>query len=251
MKEVFKPIPEYPHYEVSNLGNVMSLPRVIKRSNGRNQTFKKRLLKLTLNQNNYFCVQLVKDKKFKTFRVHQLVAMAFLGHTPNGYKITVDHIDNDSMNNRVDNLQLVTNRENCSKDMWRLNPYSKLVGVSKDSKAENRWVAKIYIKGSNLYLGSYITEEKARSVYLKALNNIHLYNGNNIEFKKAVGIKHSVKSSKYKGVSYHKASKKWTASVKVNKRQIHIGSFDCELHASMAYNEFKKIYNQENVMKKQ
>jgi hypothetical protein len=44
------------------------------------------------------------------------------------------------------------------------------------------------------------------------------------------------KTSKYKGVHWHKKQKKWVASIKVNKQRIHLGSFVTELEAGVAYN---------------
>ncbi len=45
------------------------------------------------------------------------------------------------------------------------------------------------------------------------------------------------RSSKYKGVSWHKRSGKWHARTSMNRRRIHIGTFDCEKDAARAYNE--------------
>ena len=45
------------------------------------------------------------DKKPKQFHVHILMAIAFLGYTPNGNKIVVDHIDNNPLNNTLENLK--------------------------------------------------------------------------------------------------------------------------------------------------
>lgn len=44
-------------------------------------------------------------------------------------------------------------------------------------------------------------------------------------------------SSKYKGVCWHKASKKWKASITVNYKSIHLGYFSIEKDAAKAYNE--------------
>ena len=42
-------------------------------------------------------------------------------------------------------------------------------------------------------------------------------------------------SSQYKGVSWNKAGKKWTAQMRINEKLKHLGSFKCELEASEAY----------------
>ena len=42
--------------------------------------------------------------------------MAFLNHKPNGNKLVVDHINNVKTDNRLSNLQIITQRKNTSKD---------------------------------------------------------------------------------------------------------------------------------------
>lgn len=65
---------------------------------------------------NYYQVTLYhKGKKF-TKRIHSLMAMTFLNHTYGNRKIVVDHIDNNPLNNRLENLQIITMKENSVKD---------------------------------------------------------------------------------------------------------------------------------------
>lgn len=47
--------------------------------------------------------------------VHRIMAYTFLGHTPNGHKVVVDHINNNKLDNSLKNLQLLTNFENLMK----------------------------------------------------------------------------------------------------------------------------------------
>ncbi|NQT02028.1 MAG: HNH endonuclease [Planctomycetes bacterium] len=42
-------------------------------------------------------------------------------------------------------------------------------------------------------------------------------------------------SSKYKGVSFHKFSKKWEVQIACNKKREHVGRFDDEIEAALAY----------------
>lgn len=44
------------------------------------------------------------------------------------------------------------------------------------------------------------------------------------------------KSSKYKGVSYHKNQKKWVAYIRLPNKLVHLGSFDTEIEAAKEYN---------------
>jgi hypothetical protein len=51
-----------------------------------------------------------------TKRVHSLMAITFLNHSYGNRKLVVDHIDNNPLNNRLENLQVVDIRMNNIKD---------------------------------------------------------------------------------------------------------------------------------------
>lgn len=103
--------------------------------------------------------------------IHVLVAEAFLGHTPCGYKTIVDHIDENPLNNRLDNLQLLSHRNNIAKGFKSKGGTSKHVGVHWNKKAD-KWKACIKFKGKNRYLGLFTCELEASNAYEKALNEI-------------------------------------------------------------------------------
>lgn len=116
MQEVWQPVRGYEGlYEVSNQGRVRSLPG--KRWNGQGiHEFKGRILR-PQSKSRYLQVTLSKNGLTKTIKIHQLVAEAFLcpcpgiqGKTKNCYQI--DHINNDSRDNRASNLQWLTRYEN-------------------------------------------------------------------------------------------------------------------------------------------
>jgi hypothetical protein len=111
-------------------------------------------------------VGLCRDGLCKTRSVHQLVAESFLLHTPCGYKRVVDHINGKPSDNRVENLQLLSSRENTSKD--RKGGTSKFVGVSWE-KGCNKWVARIRINSINTFLGRFVNEEEASEAYQNKL----------------------------------------------------------------------------------
>jgi len=162
MQEIFIDILDYEGlYQVSNYGNVKSLN--FRRSG------KEKILKLGLDTVGYLHVSLSNNGIVKTKLVHQLVAIAFLKHKPDGMKIVVDHIDNNKLNNSLNNLQLISNRENSSKD--RKGYSSKYVGVSW-AKRSKKWVAEIRIKGKKIYLGLFTDELEASRAYQKKLNTI-------------------------------------------------------------------------------
>ena len=143
-------------YKVSNLGRVKSL-----------KFNRERILRGGKGIRGYLTVGLIKDGKQKTRRVHQLVAEAFLDHTPCGFKLVVNHINFIRHDNRAENLELDTTRNNCNKK--HLKSSSEYVGVSWNKKA-NKWKAAIHINGKQKYLGYFTCELKAAYAYQKALN---------------------------------------------------------------------------------
>ena len=113
MKEVWKDIPGYEGiYQASDQGRIKSLERLVRNGSGSQRLVKERILSENKNTDTYYSVMLYKNNESKMKQIHKLVAMAFLGHVPDGNKIVVDHIDHDKLNNKVSNLEVVTQREN-------------------------------------------------------------------------------------------------------------------------------------------
>ena len=157
MLEEWKDIEGYEDvYQISNKGRVMSF----KRNKGK-------LLKQTQSSNGYLSVKLYKNLKGTTFNIHILVATSFLGHIPSGFNKVVDHIDGNKLNNDINNLRIVTNRENSSTQRGS----SKYTGVSWNKKL-SKWVGMIWIKGNHAYLGGFEKEEDAHKAYINKLKTI-------------------------------------------------------------------------------
>ena len=73
----------------------------------------KKFLKPGVNRDGYLFVVLCKDGQNKLYKIHRLVAQAYLPNPENLPQ--VDHIDNDKTHNYVNNLQWITNRDNVRK----------------------------------------------------------------------------------------------------------------------------------------
>ena len=158
-KEEWKPIPNYEGlYEISSYGRVKSL-----RFN------KELILKLRIGTKHYQNVGLNKNKIRSTREIHQLVAEAFLNHKPCGLKLVVDHINNNKLDNRVDNLRVITQRENTNRK--HINSSSKYIGVCFDA-TNKKWKAAIRINGKQTYLGLFTEEYDAYLAYQNKLNSL-------------------------------------------------------------------------------
>lgn len=108
--ELWKVIPEFDNYEISNSGRIRCKERMIKRKTVGDFVYKEHYLKPYNNGNGYLRVQLKQDGKIKKFYVHRLVAMAFIPNLHN--KPFINHIDNNPHNNCVENLEWCTHQEN-------------------------------------------------------------------------------------------------------------------------------------------
>ena len=178
LDELWKDVPGYEgRYQVSNLGNVRTLDRVCHNHNGGSYTRKGKLLIPVINSRGYYHVNFwnLEKKKGENYRIHILVAMAFMHHKPCGMQWVIDHIDGDKLNNQVDNLQITTQRVNSSKTLRKTS--SKYVGVSFD-KSRNKWSASIYYNSKRKNIGRYNCEFAAYTAYnkeLKKINNERVY----------------------------------------------------------------------------
>jgi hypothetical protein len=101
--EIWKEIPCFNSYEVSNLGR-------IRRSRPAPTTRIRKILKPSPDDRGYFGVVLRRDGRSFPRRVHVLVAKAFLGPCPYGFE--VNHIHEPKTDNRADNLEYLTHSEN-------------------------------------------------------------------------------------------------------------------------------------------
>lgn len=175
MVEIFKDIPNYEGiYQVSNKGNVKSLTRTIQSKSSIVRTthprvIQGRILKNNLNTQGYPIVRLCNQGVSKVFLVHILMAITFLDYKPTTRRIVIDHKDNVPTNNTLDNLQIISNRKNCSKDKKGYS--SKYVGVS-FFKITGKWVASISINNKVYNLGYYLKEIDAHHAYQNKLKEV-------------------------------------------------------------------------------
>jgi hypothetical protein len=143
-KEVFRPVKGYEGlYEVSNTGKVASL--------NYNSTKQRKLLVPQKCTNGYFFVMLSRNHKQKMKYIHRLVAEAFVPN-PNGLP-QVNHLNENKRDNRTENLQWVSAREN-------LNYGTRNQRIGLALKGRRRWavmkaVVAIDDEGNEYHFSSY------------------------------------------------------------------------------------------------
>lgn len=140
-------------YQVSNTGKVRSL--------NYNKTGQKKILKLGIEKRGYKHVTLYKNNKRKIFKVHRLVAQAFISN-PNNYPC-VNHKDENPSNNHVSNLEFCTVAYNNSYGtrLERMSAKNKGRKLSKEHKQ----------KLSEAQIGKYAGAKNPAARKVMCLNN--------------------------------------------------------------------------------
>lgn len=106
MEEIWKNIKDYEGiYQISNMGNIRSLDRVVKLANGNERHIKGKMLRIHM-VSGYLMVSLYKNGKRSNILVHRLVASNFLKNEKNLPE--VNHIDHCKTNNKSSNLEWCT-----------------------------------------------------------------------------------------------------------------------------------------------
>lgn len=149
MEEIWKDVVGFDGlYLVSNIGNVYS-------------TTHRRLVSGKKERNGYIRHSLNDFKKRRLYLTHRLVIEAFIGPPPENH--VVDHINGIRSDNRIENLQYLTQMFNAKKAR-----YGKMYGVSKmkaTKKTPQRYRADIFIYGKRTFIGSWINKQDAYEAF--------------------------------------------------------------------------------------
>jgi hypothetical protein len=169
--EFWRNIEGYDNYLISNLGRVKNINPV--KSFGLNETILKKCVKNHGYEMVTLCSIGVKNKKVL---VHRLVADAFLEKKHNGENI-VNHINGDKTDNRIENLEWVSHRENIThgKNRNKNIPYG--IGIRNGERGDT-YNVRIRVKGESQHIGVYKTLGEAvlvRDNYLKNNNIVNKY----------------------------------------------------------------------------
>lgn len=150
--KIWKTLPEFPNYEISNKGDVRRL--------GKNKNLS--ISKSNRGLTTYFRVTLFVEGKRNWVSIHRLVALAFLENPHNLPQ--VNHIDGDGKNNYITNLEWVTPSENI-KHSFFINPKIKRDVCSKGgTKGAKTMVKKAIEKYKEMLGNRFIKYHKAGSL---------------------------------------------------------------------------------------
>ena len=118
----------------------------------------------TLKSHGYLCVGI----NYNSYRAHRLIFLMHKGYLPK----TIDHINGDKLDNRIENLRAATVGQNQHNRKTNANNTSGYKGVGW-SKAQKKWVARITLERKNIHLGYFANVEEAAEVVRKAREELH------------------------------------------------------------------------------
>jgi hypothetical protein len=155
-KESFRFIKDFEKYMISDCGKVFSIKR-------------NKFLKPRINDRGYYFVDLYTNGLVKRFKVHRLVAKAFLDNNEN--KSCIDHINNIKTDNRLENLRWCSYTENNRNRTIRKDNTCGIKGII-FYKKYNKYCARIMINKKNKHIGYFTTLEEAMLARKKVANEL-------------------------------------------------------------------------------
>lgn len=155
-------------------------------------------------------------------------------------EFTLDHVNRNKSDNRIQNLRAATIQENNCNLAPIEGASSCFIGVTFD-KNSGKWLSRVQNAGSSKHLGCYDSEDEAafaRDVYVaQNLSSFYPLNfpDRRDEAMVAAQFQPRKHSSQYHGVTWHKRSRKWRGQLCDAGKKHYLGSFDHELDAALAY----------------
>ena len=176
MEEIWKDVIGYEGlYQVSSLGRVKGLEKKVTRSN-RIHSLKERMLDPYVGFHGYKMFNLVGNGKTRSVALHRIITETFIPNPEN--KRTINHKNKVKIDNRIENLEWCSDRENVSHAVKDKKKHSKYIGVTWDI-TKSHWIVRVRMKGTRKFVGTFKNEDLAGKAYIQFLQN------NNIENKYA------------------------------------------------------------------
>ena len=132
-------------------------------------------MKCRFGHNGYLRIILSNKGKPKPFSVAHLVYDHFGSGKRDGQRLQIDHINGIKTDNRIENLQLLTNRQNVVKGIKQsgVKKTSKYTGVYYDNHSK-KWCSRITLYNKRIHLGRFTNEYDAHLSYQTALGKVEL-----------------------------------------------------------------------------
>ena len=185
-EEIWKDIPGYEGlFQASTFGRIKSLEKLVHRKNNRYYIRNEKIIKTFISNSGYERTQLYKNGIQKNFSVHRLVWLTFKGQIPEGMQI--NHIDENKFNNRLDNLELMTPKENANYGSRNL----KLSNANKGQKP-----SEYAIKRSKELFSKPVIQYDKKMNFIKEYPNI-LIASKEVGLKCSSGIGHCCNGKKH------------------------------------------------------
>lgn len=167
MREMWRDIPGFEGYQVSNTGKIRTHNKTTYTKRHGIRTWKDRILKFKgETYKTGYRVDLWKNGKPQTMLVARLVAFTFYNKDINNHELTVDHIDGNRFNNNLNNLELVSIAENVRRAFKNgLVPTKKIKLINKETKEEMKFIS---MSEANKYMNkkhSYLSKNIKKNIY--------------------------------------------------------------------------------------
>ena len=173
--EIWKDVPEYEgYYQVSNMGRIRSVERLVTQRHSATKgfytrKFPERIMNPFADKSGYQYVSLSKDNCIERKCVHVLVLQAFIGNRPDNHEC--NHLNAIKNDNRLENLEYCTKSENIR---YSYNFPRKLGGT----KGENHHKAKLTRNDvkeiRQLYLSKQYTQVQLAKIFNVTQTNISI-----------------------------------------------------------------------------
>ncbi len=153
----------------------------------------------------------------------------------------IDHKDRNGLNNQRFNLRPCTYQQNARNSTRPKNNTSGYKGVTWHHQAR-RWVAYIYVDNQRLHLGRFLDKlaaarryDSAAAYYHAEFASLNFPDEIPVRFQPVNRVRST--SSRFKGVCFDKRCRKWVAYIRQNYTRTHLGYFEQEHDAALAYNQ--------------
>lgn len=168
MEEIWKDIPNFCGYQVSDKGRIRTKNKITYTNKHGKRKWKDRILHFKGDTyKTGYRVDLWKNGKPKTMLVARLVAFTFKNEDINNHDLTVDHVDGNRFNNRLENLELVSLKENIQR-AFKNNLYSSQKNVKIINKKNNNERVFTSMSNASKYINhnhGYISHKIKNNIY--------------------------------------------------------------------------------------